>query len=76
MAGEQQPAEPQRVAQLGGLGGGGAGGGRAGAVGRGRRLELGDARLEVADERAGDRVRRRQRALGQGRDARRRGRGP
>ena len=55
VAGEEQTAEPERVALLGGLGG------RAG------RLELGDAGLEVADERAGDRVRRRQRSLGQGR---------
>ena len=38
-------------------------------VGRGCRLELGDARLEIADEGAGDGVGRRKGALGQGRRA-------
>ena len=54
--GEEQPAEAEGVALLGGLGR------RAGG------FELGDARLEVADERAGDRVGRRERTLGQGGD--------
>ena len=76
VAGEQEPPEPQRVAQLGGLGGGGTRSRSIRPVGRGGRLELGDAPLEVADERPGDGVRRWQRALGQGRGARRRGRGP
>ena len=65
VAGEQEPPEAEGVAQLGCLGD------RASAVGAvaRRRLQLGDARLEVADEGAGDRVGRGQRALGQGRQA-------
>ena len=65
MTREQQAAEAQRVAQLRGFGGRR----RAARVGRRRGLQLGDARLEIADERAGDGVGRRQRALGQGRRA-------
>ena len=53
--GEQQPAEPERVAQLA----------RVRAAASLRRLELGDLRLEVADERAEDGVRRGERALRQ-----------
>ena len=64
VAGEQQPAESQGVAELGRLVAG-----RRSRIGAGRGFELGDARLEVADERAGDGVGRRQGALGQGRHA-------
>jgi propanol-preferring alcohol dehydrogenase len=59
VAGEQQAAEAEDVAELSGLGRGGI---------RAVRLELGDPALHVPDERAGDRVGGRQRALGQRRD--------
>ena len=63
MPGKEEAPEAQGVALLGGLDR------RAG------RFELGDARLEVADESAGDGVGRRERTLGQRRDGDDRGRG-
>lgn len=58
MAREQQAAEAKDVAQLRGVG----------EVGVARvRFELRDAGLDIVDECAGDRIRRRQRAVGHGR---------
>src|SRR4029079_7721827 len=64
VAGQQEPPETQRVAELGRLGRG-----VPGALAGRYRLQFGDTSLEVPDERPGDRVGRGQRALGQRRQA-------
>src|SRR5436853_5242787 len=61
MAGEEESPQAEDVAELRGFGNLG---------GLAFRLELGDAPLDVADERPRDRLRRGQRALGERRDAR------